>query len=183
MSCFEAVDNDFDLELIKFSNYYLNELTHYGSSKTKHMMTLITMGQELTAMEKNIIDNHYSHYVNMVKKNTVDPNIYYVQKILYVFTNIISRMIVLFVSNETNTEEYHYKSMYLIGCVENYISKIIEPIETKLKYVISSNKIFKLDYPLTYLKKYIEVNKTKFTSREKFKKINEIIKLFEKNSI
>lgn len=179
MSCFESTDNDFDLELIKFSNYYLNELTYYGTSKTEHMMTLITIGQKLTTMEKNIIDNYYNHYVEIIIKNIDDPNIYYMQKILFTFTNIILKMVILFMSNESNTEEYKYKSIYLIGCVENYINKIIEPIETKLKYIIKSNTIFKLDYPLTYLKKYIFTYKSKFTSRDKFEKIKKVVELFE----
>lgn len=182
MDYFEAANDDFDLELIKFSNYYLNELTHFGTSKNERMMMLISMGQELTVMEKNIIDNHYNYYVDMIIKDISDPNIYYVQKILYIFTNIILRMIVLFVSNETNTDEYYYKSMYLIGCIENYINKIIEPIETKLEYIIKTNKIFKLDYPTTYFKKYIETNKSIFTSRDKFEKLNKVIKFFENNS-
>lgn len=179
MICFESTDNDFDLELIKFSNYYLNELTLYGTSKTEHMMTLISIGQELNTIEKNIIDNHYNHYVEIVMKNIADPNIYYLQKILFTFTNIILQMVGLFVSNEANTEEYKYKSIYLIGCVENYINKIIEPIEIKLKYVIKSNTIFKLYNPLIHLKKYILTYKSKFTSEDKFKKIKKVVELFE----
>lgn len=183
MSCFEAVDNDFDLELIKFTNYYLNELTYYGTSKPEHMIMLISMGQELTTMEKNIIDNYYNYYVGLVMEDIANSNIYCVQKILFTFTNIISRMIELFISNKINTEAYYYKSMYLIGCVENYINKIIEPIETKLEHIVETNKIFKLYYPTTHLKKYINENKTKFTSKEKIKKINKIIELLEKNNI
>ena len=179
MSCFESTNDDFDLELIKFSNYYLNELTHYGTSKTEYMMTLISIGQELNIIEKNIIENYYNYYVENVMKDIKDPNIYYMQKILFTFTNIILQMIELFMSNEANTEEYHYKSMYLIGCVENYINKIIEPIETKFKYIIKSNTIFKLNYPLTYFKKYIEIYKSKFTSKDKFEKIKKVIELFE----
>lgn len=181
MNCFEVVDNDLDIALIKFTDYYLKELTYYGSSKTKQMMMLITMGQELCTIEKNIIDNYYNYYVSTIINDITDPNIYYIQKILFTFTNMIVKMIVLFVSNETNTEEYHYKSRYLIGCVENYINKIIEPIETKLKHIIGSNKIFKLNYPLVYIKNYIETNKTLFTSRDKFVKLNEVVRLFEKN--
>jgi hypothetical protein len=89
-------------------------------------------------------------------------------------------MFVLFISNEINTEEYHYKSRYLIGCLENYIYKIIEPIESNLEHIIKSNNIFKLDYSFIYLKKFIEMNKNKFTSKDKFEKINKVVKLFEK---
>lgn len=179
MSCFESIDIDFDFELIKYANYYLDELTYYGTSKTEQMMILISVGQELTAIEKNIINNYYNHYVEIIMKDINNPNIYYLQKILFTFTNIILHMVVLFVTNKTNTEEYKYKSMYLIGCIENYINKIIEPIETKLKYVIKSNTIFKLDYPLIYLKKYIETYKSKFTSKDKFEKIKKVAELFE----
>lgn len=181
MNCFEVAYNDLDIVLIKFTNYYLKELTYYGSSKTEQMMMLITMGQELGMIEKNIIDDYYNYYVSTIINNNSDPNIYYIQKILFTFTNMIIKMIVLFVSNETNTEEYHYKSRYLIGCVENYVNKIIEPIENKLEHIISSNKIFKLNYPLMYIKNYIDTNKTLFTSRDKFEKLKKIVVLFEKN--
>jgi hypothetical protein len=139
------------------------------------------LGQELNIIEKNIIDNYYNYYVSIIINDITDPNIYYIQKILFTFTNMIIKMIVLFVSNETNTEEYHYKSRYLIGCVENYVNKIIEPIENKLEYIIRKNIIFKLNYPLVYIKNYIETNKTLFTSRDKFEKLNEIVALFDKN--
>lgn len=181
MNCFEVADNDLDIVLIKFTDYYLRELTYYGSSKTEQMMMLIGMGQELGVIEKNIINNYYNYYVDIIINDITDPNIYYVHKILFSFTNMIIKMIVLFVSNETNTEEYHYKSRYLIGCVENYVNKIIEPIENKLEYIIGSNKIFKLNYPLVYIKNYIETNKTIFTSRDKFEKLKKIVVLFEKN--
>lgn len=181
MNCFEVADNDLDIILIKFTDYYLKELTYYGSSKTDQMMMLITMGEELGIIEKNIIDNYYNYYVGTIINDITDPNIYYVRKILFTFTNMIIKMIVLFVSNETNTEEYHYKSRYLIGCVENYVNKIIEPIENKSEHIIGSNKIFKFNYPLMYIKNYIETNKTLFTSRDKFEKLKKIVVLFEKN--
>lgn len=178
MNCFEVVDDDLDIVLIKYTDYYLKEFTYYGSSKTEQMMMLITMGQKLNIIEKNIINNYYNYYVSIIINDITDPTIYYIQKILFTLTNMIIKMIVLFASNEINTEEYHYKSIYLIGCVENYVNKIIEPIETKLKHIISSNTIFKLNYPLVYIKNYIETNKTLFTSREKIEKLNKIIILF-----
>jgi len=181
MNCFEIDDDDLDIILIKFTNYYLKELTYYGSSKTEQMIMLITMGQELSTIEKNIINNYYNYYVEIIMKDITNSNIYYVQKILFAFTNMIIQMIVLFVSNETNTEEYHYKSRYLIGCVENYINKIIEPIENKLIHIIRTNKIFELNYPLVYIKNFIKINKTVFTSRDKFEKLNKVVRLFEKN--
>jgi hypothetical protein len=180
MSCFEVEENDFDLALIKYNNYYLKELTYYGSSKTEQMMMLLGLGQELNIIEKNIIENHYNYYVEMIMNDITDPSIYYVQKILFIFTNIISKMFVLFITNEINTEECHYKSRYLIGCIENYINKIIEPIESNLEHIIKSNNIFKLDYSFLYLKRFIEMNKKKFTSRNVFEKINKVLKLFEK---
>ena len=173
-------DNDIDLILIKYSNYYLKELSYYGSSTIEQMIMLIGLGQELNKIEKNIICNYYNHYVGIVMNDITDPNIYYMHKIIFTCTNIIIRMIVLFITNEVKTEEYYYKSRYLIGCVENYINKIIDPIESKLEDFIKLNMIFKLDYPLIYLKKYIDMNKKNFTSKDKFEKINKIVKLFEK---
>lgn len=180
MSYFEANDNDndFDFMLIKYGNYYLNELTHYGSLKTEQMMKLVSMSQELTTMEKNIIDNYYNYYVMSFMKDTTSPNVYCVQKILYSFTNIIFHMIELFMSNETNTDEYKFKSVYLIGCIENYINKIIVPIEIKLEHIVKTNNSFELDYPITSFKKFIGANKTKFTSKKTLEKIMVVIDLF-----
>ncbi len=44
-------------------------------------------------------------------------------------------------TNKINTEEKHYKSRYLIGCIENYLKKIIKPIETDLEHIVKSNNI------------------------------------------
>ena len=182
MICYEVKDDiDLDIMLIKYTNYYLKELTYYGSSKTEQMIMLIDLGQKLNIIEKNIINDYYNYYVRTIINDDTNPNIYCVQKILFAFTNTIIKLIILFVSNKTNTKEYHYKSIYLIRCIENYVNQIIKPIGTKLEYIIKSNKIFTLDYSLIYLKKYIETNKTKFASRDGFEKLNKAIELFEKN--
>lgn len=179
MSCFELENNNFDLELIKFANSYIKELTYYGTSNTNQMMTLIEIGQEINTMEKNIVEIYYNYYVSDVLNDILNPNIYYLHKILYSFTNLIFKMVGLYMDNISNTEEYLYKSRYIIGCVENYINKIIKPIETKLEEILMANKVFKLEYSTTNLKKFIDLNKTKFTSKNKYDKIYKLITLFE----
>lgn len=189
MSYFEINDNeDFDLELIKFNDYYLKELTYYGSSKNEQLLMLMCIGQTISVMEDNIINNYYKHYVKAVLADINDPNIYCLKQIIYTFTNMIIKMVMLYETNKTNKtnkinglndETLTYKLMYLIGCVENYINKIIDPIESKLDEIFLSQNVFKLDYPIVYLENFVDANKNNFTSKEKFFKFKIIIKILE----
>ena len=142
MSCFEVEDNDLDLLLIKYDEYYLSELTFYGSSKTEQMLMLIGLRQELNLIEKNIINNYYNLYVVFVKKDINDPHIYYLLKIFFKLTNLIIKMTMLWVSNKLETEEFEYKSRYLVGVIENYIEKILLPIEPILNPILNLNSNF-----------------------------------------
>jgi hypothetical protein len=179
MSCFEIKNenDDLDLELIKYNNFYLTELTFYGSSKNEQMMMLIDLSQRLNVLEKKLIKNYYNVYVLMIKKDIEDPNIYYLQKILFSLTNNLAQMLMLWTVNKTDTEECQFKLRYLVGCIENFIEKVIEPIETELEQILKSNLVFELKYPLTYLKKFIGMNKSMFTSNDKVKKLNNFMKM------
>lgn len=181
MSYFEVGEEDLDLILNKYVEYYLKELTFYGSSKTEQMLMLIRLGQELNLMEKKIIDNYYNMYIEYVKKDINDPQIYYLLKIFYTLLNLIIKMTMLMVSNKSDTVEYEYKSRYLVGAIENFIKKILLPIDlkldSKLDLILNSNKIFKLDNSKSYLKKFIELNKKKFTSGEQILKLNKLLDL------
>ena len=179
MSCFDIDKNDIDFILIKYTEFYLKELNYYGSSKTEQMLLLIGLGQELNQLEKNIFDN-YCYYVKLVRKEILDPNIYYLHKIFFVSTNLITKMTMFWISEKRKTEELNYKSRYLIGSLENYVDKVIIPIESELKNILDSNKIFKLEYSTDYLKQFIEKNKNKFTSKKKVSKLNYLINLLEK---
>lgn len=181
MSCFEVEYNDFDILMMRYNNYSMKELTYYGSSKTDNMIPLLELSTELGAIEKNIINNYYNHYVESIMNNINNPNIYYVQKILFLFMNNICKMTVLFMSNKISTREYHFKLRHLIICIENCLKLIIEPIESNLEYILKSNNVFKLECSLLDFKKFIEKNKNKFSSKDKFEKINKVIELFEKN--
>ena len=88
-------------------------------------------------------------------------------------------MIVLFVSNQINTEEYYYKSRYLIGCIENYVNKIIEPIENKLEHIIEDGEILNEQYfdpqygivkptlKVSYYRSYFSFNSMRITFDDK----------------
>lgn len=181
MSYFELDHNELDLILIRYSNYYMKELTYYGTSNSDQMLMLIGLSQELNIIEKNIFNNYYNKYVKIIIDDIENENIYYLQKILFELTNIILKMINLFIKNKVNTEEYHYKSRYLIGFLENYINKIIDPIELKLDEIFNMNKVFKINYSLVNLKKFINIYKDKFTSEDILVKFNRVINLFENN--
>jgi hypothetical protein len=177
MSCFEVGEDDLDLILDKYVEYYLRELTFYGSSKTEQMLMLIGLGQELNLVEKNIINNYYNFYIEYVKKDINDPNIYYLQKIFFTLVNLIIKMTMLWVLNKFGTEEFEYKSRYLVGAIENFIKKILLPIDSILNSILNSNKIFKLENSTSYLKKFIELNKNKFTSTEKILELNKLVNI------
>jgi hypothetical protein len=186
MSCFEVEDDDLDLLLIKYNEYYLSELTFYGSSKTKQMLMLIGLSQELNLIEKNIIDNYYNLYVVFVKKDINDSHVYYLLKIFFTLTNLIIKMTILLVSNKKVTDEFEYKSRYLVGAIENYIEKILLPIEPILNQILNLNSnfnsIFKLENSILHVKKFIELNRNKFTSREKLLKLNKLLNLLDKKN-
>lgn len=179
MSYFEVGEDDLDLILDKYVKYYLKELTFYGTSKTEKMLMLIHIGQELNLVEKNIINNYYNKYIDHVKKDVNNPNIYYLQKIFFRLINLIIQMTMLWVSNKLETEEFEYKSIYLVGAIENFVEKIMFPIDSNLNKIFNSNKIFKLENSTSYLKKFIELNKNKFTSREKILKLNKLFNLLD----
>ena len=182
MSYFEVGEEDLDLMLNKYVEYYLRELTFYGSSKTELMMMLIGLGQELNLLEKNIINNYYNLYVEIVKKDINDPQIYYFLKIFFTSLNLIIKMTMLWVSNKLDTEEFEYKSRYLVGSIENFVEKILLPVYLDLNSILNSNKIFKLENSILHLKKFIKLNKNKFTSREKILKLNKLIHILDNNN-
>lgn len=172
-------DEDIDMILIKYTEYYLRELNYYGSSKTEQMILLISIGQELNQLEKNIFENNYNYHVKLVLDNCLNPNIYYLHKIFFVVTNLIIKMIMFWVLEQKDTEESIYKSRYLVGSLENYIDKVIIPIDPNFKKILDLNKIFKLEYPTKYLKEFVKINKNKFTSKEKIYKLNNLIILLD----
>jgi hypothetical protein len=182
MSYFEVGEVDLDLMLNKYVEYYLKELTFYGSSKTKQIIMLIGLGQELNLIEKNIIDNYYNIYVKFVKIDINDQHIYYLLKIFFTLTNLIIKMTMLFESKKSDTIEFEYKSRYLVGVIESFVEKILLPVYSNLDTILNSNKFFKLENPISDLKKFIELNKNKFTSREKIFKLNKLLDLLDNNN-
>lgn len=180
MSCYDIDgDNDIDLMLINYSDYYLEELTYYGSSKIDQLVTLIGLADKLNLTEKNV-SNYYLECVKLINQDITNPNVYLVGKIFFFTTNLIIKMIMLYLLSEKNnsSEEFDYKLRYLVGGFENYIEKFVCPIENELATIINSaNKIFRLEYPIQYLKKFIMLNKNKFMSKEKLNLSNKLINL------
>ncbi len=178
MNIYNTDNNDIDMILIKYTESYLKELNYYGSSKPEQMLMLISLGSEINQIEKNIF-NIYDNCVELVLIDNTNPNIYYLNKIFYELTNLILKMIKFWVSEYKDTEEFNYKSRYLIGSLENYIEKIVVPIESNLKSILGSNKIFKLNNETKYIKEFIKINKNKFTSKEKIYSLNNLLNILD----
>jgi hypothetical protein len=178
MSIFE-VDNENDLSMmiIKYEELYLKELTYYGTSDSNQIFLLISIGQSISKLENNIIENYYNLYINQTKINVYCPEIYYLHKILFNSFDIVLKMISLWVENKVECEEFEFKNRYLIGMLENYIEKFICPIIPNLQLIISNNKIFKIEHSLNNLKKFININKNKFTSKEKINQLEKFIRI------
>lgn len=178
MSSFE-VDNENDLcmMIIKYEELYLKELCYYGSSDTNQMFLLISIGQTISKLENNIIEKFYTPFLSEVKKNINSPETYYVQKVLFSSFDIVVKMISLWIEGKINCEEFEFKNRYLIGMLENFVEKIITPVFHHLNLIISNNKIFKIEYPINNLKKFIAHNKNKFTSKDKLSQLEKFIRL------
>lgn len=177
MSNFE-IDNDYDIDmtLIKYTENYLKELNYFGTSKTEQMLLLISLGSEISQIEKYIFDS-YDNYVKLVLNDENDSNIYYLHKIFFASTNLIIKMIKFWILEQKNTKEFNYKLIYLIGSLENYIDNVIEPIESKLQNIVCSNNFFKLDNSTKYLKQFINMNKNNFSSKNKIQLLNKLINI------
>ena len=170
--------NDYDLILIKFSNLYLKELTYYGTSKNEHMLQLLNLGSKLNILEKTIFDEYYNKFVSDYETNEISK--YYLIKTIFDVTNIINRMVRLMVLNKVDASESEYKSRYMIGCLENFVNKIIQPIDinhSELENILKKNTIFTINHKLDYLSEFIQFNQNKFTSKKKIDKLNKFIKI------
>jgi hypothetical protein len=168
MSVFE-VDNESDLSMMitKYEELYLKELSYYGTSDTNQMFLLISIGQTISKLENNILEKYYGPSVIEIKKNYNIPEIYYLQKILFCSFNVVLKMVSLLIENKNECEEFEFKRRYLIGMIENFVEKFIEPISSQMNFIIKSNKIFQMENPINNLKKFINQNKNKFTFKEK----------------
>lgn len=171
--------DDIELSLIMYKDLYLKEFTYYGSSKFDKMLILLNLVQELTILENNIINNFYNYYVQIILSDISNPNSYYLLSIIYGIFNIILQMVILISENKSNNEYDDYKLRYLIASIENFITKIIEPIESKLKSILELNKNFQLENSISYLKNFIEKHKIKFINKNKIKKLELFIELIE----
>ena len=167
---------DFDILLNDYTNYCFEELTYYGSLEIEKISKWIVLGQKLNLMEENIINNHYNKCVKLVKKDINNPNIYILHKIFFTLINLIIKMIKLI---NSNIKEFNYKLEYIIGMLENYVDRIIVPIQFDLKNIIDSNKVFKLENSILDLKLFIEMNKSIFTSNKKIDILNNLFSLLE----
>lgn len=178
MSSYEVdSDNDLFMMVVKYEELYLKELTYYGTSDSNQIFLLISIGQLISKLENKILENFYTPCVNQTRINIHSPEIYLLHKILYDSFDIVLKMISLWIENKVDCEEFEFKNRYLIGMLENYIEKFICPIIPNLQLIISKNKIFKIENSLGNLKKFININKNKFTSKEKINQLEKFIRI------
>jgi hypothetical protein len=86
-------------------------------------------------------------------------------------------MISLLITNNNDSEEFEFKNRYLVGSLENFVEKFLNPILSNLNFIVSTNKVFRIQYHLGNLKKFIYLNKHKFTSKEKINSLEKFIRL------
>ena len=167
MSTYE-VDNENDLSMMitKYEELYLKELTYYGTSDTNQLFLLISIGQSISKLENKILENFYNIYVSKIKKNYHIPELYYLQKILFCSFDVVIKMVSLLVENKIDCEEFEFKKRYLVGMIENFVEKFIIPISSQMNFIITNNKVFKIEGSIGNLKKFINQNKNKFMSRD-----------------
>ena len=170
-------NNDLSIMIINYEELYLKELTYYGTTDTNQIFLLLSISNLIIKIEDNIIKNFYNPYINNIKNNINNPNIYNLHKILFNIFNIILQMITLIITNDNKSYEFQFKKDYLIEVIENYIEKFICPILPNLQLIISYNKIFKVEHSIQNLKKFIELNKNKFSSKEKIYYLEKFIKI------
>ena len=177
MSVFEVDENDLSIILDRYEDLYLKELTYYGTSDANKMLLLINYGHEISGLENKIINDYYKKYIEILKKDINAPELYYLQKIIYCVLSIMITMVSLYFTKKTDSDEFKFKNAYLIGLIENFIEKIINPISFNQNTIILKNKIFTLDYPVNNLKKFINQNKHKFMKKENTNLLEQFIKL------
>jgi hypothetical protein len=179
MNIFEVNTNDLSLLLTRYKDLCLKELTYYGTSDTDQMLILIRIGQEISRLENIIVEDHYNLYVRNVFNDKTNSNIYYLQKILFDSFDIVNRLVNLWMINKKNSEEFDFKSRYLVGWIENFVDKFLTPVNSLLDYIVLTNKFYKPFENIDNLKKFIILNKNKFSNKEKISKLDKFIKLLE----
>jgi hypothetical protein len=177
MSTFEVDENDLSMMIIKYEQLYLKELTYYGTSDTNQMFLLISIGQLISKLENNIIEKYYNPFIVEIKKNYHIPEIYYLQKVLFSSFDIVVKMVSLIVENKIDCDEFEFKNRYMIGMVENFVEKFINPISAEINYIVTNNKIFRIENSINNLKKFINQNKNKFTSKEKIVQLEKFMRI------
>lgn len=176
--------NDLDMFMIRYEELYMKELSYYGSTfetNTQQIGILIQVGTELSRLEKILINNYYNVFLNSIKEHNLTPdmNLYYLQKIIYYSTDIILRMLELLFENKNKlSREYlEYKNRYMIGLVENFVEKFLNPLENIDSFIIKTNNIFQTSYSINNLKKFVGLNKHKFMNKTNITKLETFAKL------
>lgn len=190
MSIFEVdTENDLYMKISKYEELYLKELSYYGTSDKNSILILMTIGQQITKLEIDMLNNYYNPCVDLITSknpNILDflqinsvPEIYFLQKILFDNLNIILKMCSLVVNNKLQSIDLELKNKYMIGMMENFVEKFVEPILSNINLLV-----FVFQPQISYclindLKKFILDNKNKFTSNDKLTKLEKFIQVVE----
>jgi len=123
MSLFEVDNDDLSLLMMKYRDLYLKELTYYGTSESDQMFILIAIGQEISRLENILVEQYYNKFVKQFFSSGTNPNmdLYNIQQILFFTFNVLMNMVMLWVLNSKESEEFEFKSRYLVGSIENFV--------------------------------------------------------------
>ena len=181
MSLVEMCKNrDMTLLLIKYQELHLKELTYYGTSDISKLFNLININNELIRIEKIINEEYYKKFVNIFLNNTKqNMNLYNLQKILFESFDTILLMSMLYISNMKESTEFDLKTKCLADSIQNFVKNFLNPVSSKIKFIILTNKNFKISFELTYLKKFLILKKNIFLNKEIIQNLETFIKLFE----
>lgn len=181
MSLVEMYENrELSLLLIKYQELQLKELTYYGTSDVSKLFNLINIDNELIRIEKIITEKYYKKFVNIFLDSIEqNMNLYYLQQILFESFDTILLMSMLYISNIKESTEFDFKITCLSDSIKNFVNNFLNPILSKIDFIILTNKNFKINFELTYLKKFLILKKNIFLNKEIIQNLETFINILE----
>ena len=77
------------------------------------------------------------------------------------------------------TTEFDFKITCLSDSIKNFVNNFLNPILSKIDFIILTNKNFKINFELTYLKKFLILKKNIFLNKEIIQNLETFINIFE----